>query len=982
MVATQPASVAFLRLLRRLLAWTPLTLLWLFGASPITTAATLVADYRFEGQLKSSVAGAPDLILEGVHTATFVPDQVLGTNRTVLDFGVGGGLRAELPGRLTPDHYTVVALFELAQVNTVTLIDVGEAPDTLALFFNAGHLWLNPYPPSGSPAVAAQQYVQVVLAYDAGQARVYQDGVKYLDIADPQAAAKLGTNGVVHFFRESGGSYGPGGRVVRLRLFDGALSDTEVAALTPVVPPSPVVASGAVAVADYRFEGSLKSSVVGAPDLVLQGTAPASFVSDTFGGTNRTVLDFGPGSGFRLDAGPLIPPDRYSMVALFELSSVGTARILDARDAPDTLGLFFRIGQLWLNPYQPSTAPAIADRQYAQVALVNDGLYVRGYVDGVKVLELVDGDDVAAIGSLNRLFFFRQSDGNYGAGGRVARIRLFNGALTDAEVAGLTTLVPPAAIPPSGARVVADYRFEGSLKSSVIGAPEMVLEGAAVASFISDSIGGTNRTVLNFGPGDGLRMDAGALFPTNHYTMVALFELSSVGTARILDARDAPDTLGLFFRAGQLWINPYPPATSTGVADRQYVQVALVNDGIFVRGYVDGVKVLDLIDDQNIAAIGNLHQLHFFRQSDGGYATGGRVARIRLFNGALTGAEVAALTPLVPPTSVPASGFHLVADYQFHDNFTSSVAGAPAIEPTALDQLSFADAPDLSGRRVLKFAAGHGLTLQTSGLVDPDHYTMVIGVAFDSINGYVRLMDTKDPSETTGWFLLYGALGYHPTLYTPDPVLANGEFGELTLVADGGKYRAYSGSEKLFELLDPAHTSSIGTNGIVSFFRNFSNAAYAPGGRVTRIRIYDGALTDTDLAALAPSVPGPDLISVPAGANPALAFQGGYLKVANTQALSAPFTVEFWALPTDGGAGGILGSRQPVDSSFDVKFSGTSGLHADIGTGDSWLTTGADYTFPQPVTNWVHQRCLSSFTGKLSLQCGSGSGRPSSAERG
>ena len=37
---------------------------------------------------------------------------------------------------------------------------------------------------------------------------------------------------------------------------------------------------------------------------------------------------------------------------------------------------------------------------------------------------------------------------------------------------------------------------------------------------------------------------------------------------------------------------------------------------------------------------------------------------------------------------------------------------------------------------------------------------------------------------------------------------------------------------------------------------------------------------------------------------------------------------------------------------------------------------------PRKVYTAPGQRCLSSFTGKLSLQCGSGSGRPSSAERG
>ena len=51
--------------------------------------------------------------------------------------------------------------------------------------------------------------------------------------------------------------------------------------------------------------------------------------------------------------------------------------------------------------------------------------------------------------------------------------------------------------------------------------------------------------------------------------------------------------------------------------------------------------------------------------------------------------------------------------------------------------------------------------------------------------------------------------------------------------------------------------------------------------------------------------------------------------------------------------------------------------------GNGWCcNTLIDLTDWQCDNCGSEQRCLSSFTGKLSLQCGSGSGRPSSAERG
>ncbi len=935
------------------------------------SGAAVVADYRFESSLKSSVSGAPDLSVEGANNMAFVPDTVLGTNRTVLDFAVGGGVRLDASGlvaagHLNRDRYTMVALFELNDVGTDRILDARDTPDTLGLFFQTGKLWINGYPAATAGGVIAHQYTQIVLSDDGQYVRAYQDGVKVLDLIDTQDIAALGANQILNFFRQSNGAYAPGGRVARIRLFDGALTEAEVAALTPVVPVAPVPASGAAVVADYRFESSLKSSVAGAPDLSVEGANNMAFVPDTVFGTNRTVLDFAGGGGLRLDATGLVAAgqlkrDRYTMVALFELNDVSTDRILDARDNPDTLGFFFQAGKLWINSYPAATAGGVIAHQYTQIALVDDGQYVRAYQDGVKVLDLIDTQDIAALGANEILNFFRQSNGAYAPGGRVARIRLFDGALTEAEVAALTPLAATVAtIPPSGAAVVADYRFERSLKSSVGIAPDLTVEGQNFAAFVSDSVAGSNRTVLDFAGGGGVRLNAGGLVASgqlkrDRYTMVALFELNDVSTDRILDARDNPDTLGLFFQAGKLWINSYPAATAGGVVAHQYVQIALVNDGQFVRAYQDGVKVLDLIDTQDLAVFGSNSVLNFFRQSNGAYGPGGRVARIRLFDGALTDAEVAALTPLVAPALVPPSGSQLVADYQFHDTFASSIAGAPAIEPTALDQVSFVDAPDLTGRRVLKFAGGQGLTLATSGLIDPDHYSMVIAFAFDSVGSYTRLLYPQDPSATTAWFLLNGTLGYHPFFFTPNPVLASGEFGEMTVVYDGGQLRAYAGREKQFELLDPSHAGSIGTNGSVSFFRNFSNGAYAPGGRVTRIRIYNGALNDADLSVLVPSVPGADLASIPAGANVALDFNGGYLEVANNQSLTAPYTVEFWGLPTAGGGSlGVLGSRQPSDGSFDLKFSGTSGLHSDIGTGGSWLTTGADYTFPQPVTNWIH----------------------------
>ncbi len=920
-------------------------------------AATLVADYRLEGNLKSSVAGAPDVQLEGVPYAKFVTTDELGTSRPILDVGSGGGLSLDSTGLVDADHYSAVLLVSLNNVAGYSrLFDPKNASSAAGWMMLNGAMIFYPTKTDTAPSAQSGQFVQLTFVKDGDNVRAYADGVKQFDIPDPDEAGQIGESGVLRFLRQGDGQYATGGRMARIRLYQGALADTEVAALTKIAPLTPLAPSGAAIAADYRFESSLKSSVKGAPDLVFEGSSFASFVPDTVFGTNRTVLDFANGGGVSVDTTGLVNRDSYTVVALFEMeNTAGYNRIFAARADADTQGLFFLNGELEFNPLITSDAPPIPSRQYTQVVLVDNGLSVRAYRDGLKALDLIDAQDLGSIGTNGILHVMRQGDGNYAPGGRLARLRIFNGGLNDTEVQALDLLAPATPPPASGATAVADYRFESSLKSSIAGAPDLVFEGATFGSFLSDNVFGTNRTVFGFGNGGGVRLNTTGLINRDSYTLVALFEMEGTGGYnRIFDSRDNPDTQGLFFLNGDLLLNPYRGSDAPPVAPHQYTQVALVDNGLSVKAYRDGTKVLDLVDMQDYYAIGTNGIIHFMRQADGNYAPGARLARVRVFNGALTESEIAKLDLVVPITNPAPSGGRLVADYQFQNNFDSSVGTVPPIEPTSTDAIAFVDAPELGGRRVLKFNPSQGLRLAASGFVDTNHFTVVVGFSFDSVGGYNRLLDTKDPSETMGWFILNGTLGFQPFSFTPWQVVLPGEFSELALVYDGGFARAFADGVKQIELLDLQHSGAIGTNGMLSFFRN-ADGNYAPGGRVTRIRIYDGALTDSEVFAVPPSVPRHDLSVIPPGSNVALRFNGNYLTVPNTNTLKAPYTVEFWALPSgSGGTMGVIGSRQPSENGFDVKFTGTSGVHGDIGTGAGWLTTGADYQFPSPVTNWVH----------------------------
>jgi len=921
-----------------------------------TQGATLAADYRFEGSLKSSVAGAPDAMLEGAGFARFRDVNVLGVLHPVLDIGAPGGLQIATTGIVDPNHYSAVILVSLNSIGSyVRILDNNDASPNQGWFlFNGGLAFLTPNT-DGPAVVQAQQFAQITLVKDGSVVRGYANGAKQFEIGDTNSIGSIGTSGLIRVLRQADSSFSPGGQVARVRLFQGALIDTEVAsldltpALTAVPPTNPAV------VADYRFESSLRSSIAGASDASLEGVSYGSFLSDTVLGAKKATLEFGAGGGIRVASSGLLDPKHYTMVALFQFASVsGYARVVDSRDTPDTQGLFLVNGQPVLNPYPPADGQTLADKEYAQVVLVNDGLYTRVYRDGVKYLDLFDSTAMDQIGTNGVLHFFRQADGAFAPGGRVARLRLFNGAMSDADVAAIVPLVPPTTVGPSGSTVVADYRFEGNLASSVAGGPLLQLEGGRIADFVPDTVFQSNRTVLEFAGTSGLLLDSTGLVNKQSYTISLIFEFPSVsGYARLVDARDPPDSEGLFLVNGLLLLNPYPAEAGPAAGDKQYSHVVLVNNGLYTRAYRDGVKRLDLLDNAGVGAIGSAGLMHLFRQSDGSYAPGGRVARVRLFNGAMNDAEVASLGGFVTPAAVFPSPSTLVADYQFQDTLASSITGAPDLVSSASDQVGFADSPELAGKRTLRYNPGSGLLLDLLGIVDPAHYSVVVAFAPASTAGYVRIVDPKNPTQTQSWFLVNGGFNYLPFGMVSTAQVIPGVFTEVAFVVDGDFVTAYSDGDLVARLVDPNHYSTLGADGILNFFRQ-SDGNYASGGNVSRIRVYNGALNETDIAQMPASVPRRDLGTIPPGSNVALSFNEGYLTVPDTNSLSAPYTVEFWALPTGTSSTlGVLGSRQPGEASFDVKFSGINGLQADIGDGNSWLASGS-YQFPQPIADWVH----------------------------
>ena len=233
-------------------------------------------------------------------------------------------------------------------------------------------------------------------------------------------------------------------------------------------------------------------------------------------------------------------------------------------------------------------------------------------------------------------------------------------------LAGTLCLTAPA----GAATLIADYRFDDSLESSVPGAPPLANIGAG-NTFAIETVKGQPNTVLTFPKGNGVHLpDTGAFFSGNfnrsdNYSLVFDLRLTSVDDTGLADYRrlltwrtpSGPDSTdrGLYVLEKKLtWYRA--PGDVSGASDvfapDKYVQVAMTRVCCFPFGdahfYTDGVSAVATSDDPtNITADG----LRFFKDDDPqqGEESAGAVSRIRFYEGTLSAQEVAALAGTSDP---------------------------------------------------------------------------------------------------------------------------------------------------------------------------------------------------------------------------------------------------------------------------------------------------------------------------------------------
>jgi Thrombospondin type 3 repeat/Concanavalin A-like lectin/glucanases superfamily len=202
----------------------------------------------------------------------------------------------------------------------------------------------------------------------------------------------------------------------------------------------------------------------------------------------------------------------------------------------------------------------------------------------------------------------------------------------------LGVLAPASA---QGATLVGDYRFDGRLAASDGPGAPLTNLGPGTNTFATEAVDGSNQTVLRFPEGNGVRFTTPA--PMTESSVVIQFRFEDMsGWRRIIDVSNRTSDRGLYFRNGQL--QPVPlPVSPTRIAPNQWVELALTrNSAGVVNLYLDGAFEATYSDTTTPHFARITDSVNFFVDDllFPGEMSAGAVARIRVFEGILTGDEL------------------------------------------------------------------------------------------------------------------------------------------------------------------------------------------------------------------------------------------------------------------------------------------------------------------------------------------------------
>ncbi|MBI4456920.1 MAG: hypothetical protein HY644_13625 [Acidobacteria bacterium] len=387
------------------------------------------------------------------------------------------------------------------------------------------------------------------------------------------------------------------------------------------------------------------------------------------------------------------------------------------------------------------------------------------------------------------------------------------------------------------------------------GTPRTLRLNGVANSLFSVTVPGNGGTVRLTSANEGAAQAGWAYFesPSINVQGVATFDLRAANGALITSASVL--AVGGIPKGG-IPVNVTSPSINTGAA------IAALGQAVVVRLHLineTGVEVASVVDPR-LNPLGPNRQVSAFANE---YFPS--VSGINNFRGSLVvevvGAGQVAVTGLLLKegllSALPVVEFSAVtsarlkADYQFQNVLSSSVAGAPDL--SNLGNNTFGNVTvDGNPRTVLRFAANDGLALApTTGVISPDTYTIVVLFSFTDISGYRKILDFNNGTADRGLFIRDGELVLYPVGSGTGAPVAAGTFVQVVLTRGSDKrVVGYVNGVKQFTASDAEEDARISDQVTLIFFRNKPDSSGASAGSVARIRLYDGPISEEEVARL------------------------------------------------------------------------------------------------------------------------------------
>jgi hypothetical protein len=200
----------------------------------------------------------------------------------------------------------------------------------------------------------------------------------------------------------------------------------------------------------------------------------------------------------------------------------------------------------------------------------------------------------------------------------------------------------------------------------------------------------------------------------------------------------------------------------------------------------------------------------------------------------------------------------LRAEYRFQGDLASEIAAAPDLVDIGQgNSFAFERINGLGLQQVLRFPEGNGLSLATTGLVNPTNNSVVVVFRLASTRGYRRILDFAGGVSDTGLYNLDGQVALYGAHSTSKNVVLNNSYAEIALT----NAAVAGGSEQVTAYLNGIEVAGgkapegfdLGS-GQLRFFRDNTSGAYTgeeSSGAVSCVLVYDGTLTADEVSQVA-----------------------------------------------------------------------------------------------------------------------------------